>query len=506
VTPIAEEDEQTFVDRFVADPAMQDKYPDGEERIGKAKGIYAAATAEPAPTEPAPEPEPVVEPAPAMNAQRIKTEALAADGKRRTAIMALATKHGQPPTWAQGLCDRGVSLAQATELVELAKMQSPVPIRVSADQNLATIGPAISDAISLRAGCKLAEPHERAQKFRGLSVLDMYRQWLSSHGVPDAAYLSRVRLAELMGERALRRAYPSVALAMSSSDFTHLLLDASTKTLMQAYLDAPKTWNIWARQETAPDFKNINRVAISEVPDLIARTEANEVQFVTLSDSKETYALVEYASQIRVTRKAMINDDLSAFGRIPQLQGAACARKEDDVAYAILTANAALADGVALFHATHANLIAAGGAAPSVITLAATEKLLTKQKGPKSKARLELKAQYILVPTSIHRVTQQVIKSLVDPAATNQTYNPFAHEGLQIVPSARLDDSSATVWYLLANSSTIDTIEVCFLADEQTPVLAEEDDWDTDDHKWKVRHTVAAKAIDFRGMAKNPGV
>jgi hypothetical protein len=36
-------------------------------------------------------------------------------------------------------------------------------------------------------------------------------------------------------------------------------------------------------------------------------------------------------------------------------------------------------------------------------------------------------------------------------------------------------------------------------------VLKQEIDFDTDDMKFAVRHTVAAKAIDYRGLYKNAG-
>jgi len=507
LTPTADEAEEAFVQRFVDDPAMQQKYPDGAARVEKAKEIFAAAKA-PAEEPPAPPPEPAPAPEPAMSAQTV-TQALAADRSRRSAIMSMATARGLEVAWAQGLCDRGVSLAHATELATLAQTMQPVSmsrVAVGADRNLSTLSDGIRDAIRLRAGATVETPHDRSPEFRGLSIVDMYRHFLSNHGMATAFNLSRTRVVELLSPRRLRREYPTIALAMSTSDFDNILRDAINKTLQQAYLDAPTTWNIWARRATNSDFKTIYRTKLSESPDLVERKEGGEVKYVNLTDAQETYALVEYTGGLILTRKAIINDDLDAFNRIPVLHANAAARKEDDVAYAIITANAAMADGVVLFHADHANLIAAGGAAPSVTTLAATEKLLMKQKGPKGVARLNLRARYVLVPTSIYRVTQQLISSVQDPAKNNEAMNPFAQEGLVVVPSARLDDDSALVWYLVADYNRIDTIEVCFLDDEPAPVLQQETDFDTDDEKFKVRHVVAAKAIDHRGMAKNPGV
>jgi len=517
LTPMEGETEQAFVERFINDEDMQVKYPDGAERTAKAKEIYATFmtpaeevvqdVAEEQVAEETPAPGAPVVGASAKNSAA--AAALAADRRRRKAIMALAKAHNLSTDWAQGLCDRGVSLAQARELVALAQAHRPVAVaHVGPDRNLVSLAASIGDAIRLRAGASVTEPHERARKLRALSLLDQFREYLIALGVPDARYLGRPRLAELLSPLQFRRAYPQAyALAQSTSDFTNILADAINKSLRQAYEDAPKTWNIWARRVTNADFKTIRRAALSEAPDLVARdADAGEIHYVTLSDTAETYALAEYAAGIILTRKAIINDDLDAFNRIPTLQALAAARKEDDVAYAILTANAALADGYNLFSSDHSNLIAAGsGGAPTVSTLAATEKLLMKQKGPKSAARLDLRARFVLVPSSIYRVTQQLISSPVDPAKSNDAPNPFYNEGLIVVPSARLDDDSTTAWYLAADYNRIDTIEVCFLEGEEEPQLAQETDFDTDNQKYKVRHTVAAKAIDFRGLAKNAG-
>ena len=518
LSPEAGEEREAFVERFGNDPDMQAKYPDAAAKAAQAGAIFdahekAVAGETPSGPDPTPTPTPMPEPAPAgaMGAKNAAA-AVALERARIRAIYALAADRGLPREWADGLVSRGVVLAQMKELSNMADSMKPVPFGVGEDKALASLSPAICDAILMRAGRKVEKPHERATKFVGLSVVDMYRHWLKAHGVEDAFELSRVKVVELLSPRQLRRSY---ALAQSTSDFDNILADAMNKSLRQAYLDAPTTWGIWARRNTAPDFKTIHRPALSESPNLVARTEGGEFKYVTLSEDGPSYALVEYAGGIRLTRRAILNDDLSAFDRIPTLQANACARLEDDTAYAIITANANMADGGALFNVTavstsggHANLVASGGTtggAPTVVTMAATEKLLMKQKGLGGSARLELRAKYMLVPTSIYRVAQQVVVSLVDPAKSNSAVNPFASEGLVIVPSARLDDDSATAWYFLADTNLIDTVEVCFLQDEQQPVLEQQTDFDTDDAKFKVRHTVAAAALDFRGMVKNPG-
>jgi len=339
-----------------------------------------------------------------------------------------------------------------------------------------------------------------------MSLIEMGKFHLGAMGVSNAAQLSRTEVARLMMSRHyLADRYPTViGLTMSTSDFANILANTMRKTLRQAYEEVPQTWEKWARRTTNPDFKTITRLALSESPDLSVRKEGSEIKFVTLGDAKEIYALAEHASGIQFTRKAIINDDLDAFGRVPRLQGDAAGRLPDDVAYAILTANAALADGVALFHtATHANL-AAAGAALSVTTLGAARAAMKKQKGPKSAGRLNLSAKHLIVPAAIETVAEQLIGSIVDPTKSNATPNPFANK-LDVIATPQLDDNSATAWYLAAEHNRIDTVEVCFLEGEETPVLSQTTDFDTDSVKFKVVFVVAAKAIDFRGLYKNDG-
>ena len=443
--------------------------------------------------------------------QKAAKEAVAADRKRRSDIIALATQNKLPEKWATDLADRGVSVEHATELVALAVSMRPVSgIRVGDDRNIESLRDATAEAICLRAGVKVAKPHERAAKISGLGVLDMFRQHLSAYGCPDAAYLSRTKLCDLLGPRRLRSDYPEVALAMGSSDFTNILRDAINKALLKAYEEFPSQWSMWARRTSAADFKTIYRIALSEAPNLVSRTEGGEIRYVNLSDGQESYALVEYAGGLRLTRRAIINDDMDAFSRIPQMQAQAAARKEDDVAYAILTANAAMADTGALFNATavttaggHANL-AGVGAALSVTTLAAASAAMGLQKGPKLAAMLNLQPRWLVVPVTKRVLAEQLIGSINDPAQTVAVTNPFANK-LGVIANPRLDASSTTRWYVLADTSQIDTVEVCFLQGEEAPVLKQESDFDTDDAKFAIRHTVAAKAVDWRGMYANPG-
>lgn len=482
------------------------------------------------------------EPSAAALAVKTGEEMIVLEGKRVAMLQQLGnTLNVDAVVIAQAIAQGDdVAKARTRYLTHLQEKTKPVAnlktdngTRVGNDKKIAMLSAAIPDAILLRAGterfyqfdergritrdadgkAKTRDTHEMAGKFASLSVLDMYRQYLVALGadVDKVMMLSRARLAELLGPKELRRTFPRVAaLAQSTSDFDAILLDAQNKTLRQAYQEAPRTWSTWAKRATAPDFKNINRIALSEVPTLTELNEGKPIQYVTVSDSKEVYVLREFAGGLRLTRRSLINDDMDAFSTLPNKQAQAAARLEDDVAYAVLTANANMADGVPLFDAAHGNLVSGSGnvGSPSTVaTISAAEKLMMLQKGPKNAAYLNIMPKFLIVPVSLKTAAETFVASRVDPTKSNEYPNPYQGK-LQVVANARLDAASVTGWYLAADyrEGIVDTIEVCFLTDEPEPRLRQETDFDTEDVKMAVTHVVAAKAIEYRGLVSNPGV
>ncbi len=455
--------------------------------------------------------------------------------KRLTALTGIAKQAGFDQQWIATHVEKGTSVDDARKfaLDSLTKTNEPPELDGGSrgisvvNRNRETLGPAIRDAILLRAGAhfveidpltdeavrdergnvKMRKPHERARQFKGLSLLEMGRAFLVNAGIPGVEMISRTEIAELvLSRRKLERRFGHEALAQSTSDFPYILQDAMNKSLRASYEELPKTWVAWVRKVTNPDFKDIKRCALSEAANLVARTEGGEIRYGTLDESRETYALGEYAGGIKLTRKTIINDDLDAFNRTPQRLAAAAARLEDDLVYAILTANAALADGIALFAGAHNNVVYTAGGAPSVAGLNAGQALLRTQTGIKGVATLNLFAKFIIVPAALEGTTRQLLVSTNDPTATMGHVDNIWKGRLIPVIEPRLDANSVLLWYMVADYNQIDTIELAFLESEQVPQLKQETEFDTGDIKYAIVHTCAAKAIDHRGMVKNHGV
>lgn len=336
-----------------------------------------------------------------------------------------------------------------------------------------------------RTNSKIALP-EGARQYRGMSMMDLARESLENAGVKTRG-MDRMEIAKRSFE--------------STSDLPSVLANVANKTLRAAYESAPRTFKPWARQATAPDFKQMSRVALSDAPALETVPEAGEFKRGAFTDGKEVYQLATYGKIVPMSRQAIINDDLSAFTRLPALMAMAAANIESDTIYGILTANAALADTVALFHASHFNLTGTGTAI-SVASLGLARGLMRVQKSPVG-AVMNIAPKYLIVPAALETIANQ-FTSADFVSAKSGDINPFKGT-LEVIAEGRLDANSALSWYLAADNNAIDTIEYCYLEGQEGAYMETRQGFDVDGMEFKVRLDFAAKALEFRGLYKNNG-
>jgi len=390
------------------------------------------------------------------------------------------------------LIERGVTVdvARKEALEKLAERSTKQEISSRADIYTVTDETGVrrdmmTAAILHRSNPSVALP-DGARQFAHLSLMEMARENLNKRGVSTSG-LDKLQLAS--------RAFEG------TSDLPSVLANVANKSLRAAYEAAPRTFTPWARQTSASDFKSISRTNLSDAPALEAVNENGEFRRGAVTDGAETYQLATVGKIIGITRQALINDDLNAFTRIPAMFAMAAANYESDTVYGIVTANAVLSDGVALFHATHTNLTGTGTAL-SVTSLGVARALMRKQKTPKG-VYMNLRPRFLVVPAALETIATQFV-SQAYVAAQSSNINPFAG-ALEVITDARLDDNSATAWYLMADNSSIDTIEYAYLEGNNGVYIETRQGFDVDGMEIKARLDFAAKAIDYRGLYKNNG-
>jgi hypothetical protein len=340
---------------------------------------------------------------------------------------------------------------------------------------------------------------DNGRQYRGMSLLELGRDFLEANGVQTRG-LDRITLAgRILQFRA--------AGMMGTSDFSSLFANVANKRLRSAYEENPGTYAMWARRApNAPDFKSMSIVQLSGAPDLLQTNEHGEFKYGKLTDGAEAYAVLTYGRIVSLTRQAIINDDLRSFERLVTAFGFAARRLENRTVYSQLTANAALSDTVALFHANHSNLGTGAGSALQLSSLTTARTAMRLQKGL-ALEELNLAPSYMIVPAALEQTAYQLTSSNYVPA-TQSNVNEFRTGGrtaLTPVVEPILDANSATAWYLAAQNSQVDTVEYCYLDGAEGPVIESDVGFETDGVSYKCRLDFAAKAIDYRGLYKANG-
>jgi hypothetical protein len=222
----------------------------------------------------------------------------------------------------------------------------------------------------------------------------------------------------------------------------------------------------------------------------------------SIPDGKETYALATFGRRFAITRATLINDDLDAFTRIPMMAGRAAADLESDTVYGILLANPTMADGNALFSSAHNNLAGSGGAI-SVTTAQAAEIAMGSQVGLEGRP-INITPKYFVGGSSTRVPAVQLLKPIT--AMKSGDVNPYQDQFQPLIEQRLNGGASATPWFLIADYNTVDTIEYAYLEGEDGVFLDERIGFEIEGIEYKARLDFGAKAIDFRGLYKNPGV
>ena len=334
---------------------------------------------------------------------------------------------------------------------------------------------------------------DAGKQYRGMSLIEIARECLEIKGV-NTRGMSKQQICERTFQ--------------GGSDLPNIVLDAANKTLRAGYESVNRSFVPFCRRAVATDFKNINRIQLSGAPSLLLNRPGEEIKRGNVTDGKETYALATYTRITGIDRQTLINDDLSAFTRIPELMARAAADLETDTVYSVITTNAAMSDTGALFNATaittaggHANYTSSGTAI-SVTSLDVGRATMRVQKGLEGRP-INVTPAFLLVPAAKETLAGQYTSDDF-VSAKSSDINPFKGR-LQVVVEPRLDATSATTWYLIADPGQIDTIEYAYLEGQDGPYMESRLGWDVDGIELKVRLDFAAKAIDWRGMYKNAG-
>lgn len=428
-----------------------------------------------------------------------KAEAMAAEKERKSGIRAafspFVEREGVRALLDTCIDDDKVSAADAqTKLLALlGKDSGPLAIdspdvRVT-ETSLDKFRKGAQASLMAKSG--LAKD-DTGNEFRSYSLSELAREMLAMHQV-DTGRMDKMSMV-------------AAAFTHSSSDFGNLLANVAHKAMMRGFEEAEETFQKWTNPGVLTDFKATKRVDLTSFPSLLEVKEGGEFKHGTFGDRGETITLATYGRLFSITRQAIINDDLSAFTKIPMKMGRAAIRTVGDLVYAVLTGNPTMADGTALFHADHNNLGTGGGI--STASVEEMRKLMALQTDNSAGANgLNIPLAYLMVPQALSGTARTVANSEFEVGASskNNTTPNIVRGTFEVVADARLDAASATQWYGAANPAMHDTIEVAYLDGNQAPMLEQQSGWNVDGVEFKVRMDAGVKALAYQTLARNAG-
>lgn len=346
---------------------------------------------------------------------------------------------------------------------------------------------AAQDAVLMAAGIPVADAAPGAQELRGHSMVELAREALQREGL-QANFGDNMELAR--------------AAINSTSTFPAIMANLANKSVMVGFNEAETTYQIWAGKGSNRDFKEAARVALSEAGNLELVPEGGQFQQDFLGEASARTKVATYGKLFSLTRQAIINDDLGLFSKIATKYGSAAKRLVNKMVYAQLTGNVKMQDGVALFENKHGN-VAGTGEALSVKAIAKAITAMRRQKGITGDATLNITPKYLVVPPELEMTAYQIVNSTAAVDGVNSgVANPYKGRFV-VVADAELTDPDA--WYLVADASQHDTIEVTYLNGVETPRLETRQGFEVDGIEYKVAFDCGVSALDFRGLYKNAG-
>lgn len=463
--------------------------PDENEVQSSAPETRTAPVAAPAPVA-----SPAVSP---VDAERAAASAVAAERQRVAEITTLVRTAKVDAKVGEELVASGATIEQArAKVVDLliahdaTRTDIPRGGALGVDIGADAARSGVTEAMLHRFDPGKYPLTDNGRRFRGLTLLEAGERAIALKGgrVPEGASKMQ-RAALVLGmERGDH----------STSDFPLILADVGGKILRDAYSVKAPTFTAFSRRVTLPDFRDRKVTQLGDAPALLPLNEGGEIRSGTLTEGREVWRLTTFARKVSVTRQLLVNDDLDAFLRLPQLFGRSAVDVQSSTFWTHFLANPVMGDTVALFDAAHGNT---GTGALSETTISNARTAMRKQRGLGADSLfLDLVPKFILLPPELETTFDKNHGTVIPNAVSG--VNPFAGLLTKIV-EPRL---GAAPFYFVADPAQIDTAEYGYLDGEDGPQLESRAGWEVEGVEVKCRLDFGCKVIDHRAFYRSTGV
>jgi ATP-dependent protease ClpP protease subunit len=380
-------------------------------------------------------------------------------------LKTLANRAGLDDAWVVAQATAGVTIDAARDaaLDAVASPKAKPIVTITRDEG-DTARAAVSAAFDWKFG-------PRGNKVPEIAADFAYSTWMAIAGRCVELAGGRIRGAKPLdiARAALNLPGHDIKGMATTSDFPGLLGTNVSKRLLGAYDNAAEARNFlrFAFERRVPNFKTVRTVELGMAPALLAVPEGAEVSFGTMGEASQTYTLATFSRRQSLSLQALVNDDLSAFDRLPAAWANAAANLEASIVWGLFNANAALSDTIAWFNASHGNT-AAG--TMTVASIGAARAGIRAQTDPTGQ-RILVTPNTIIVPPALETDARALLAPQVVPSSVATTsVNPWLGAFGEPVVGHYLTDTN-DYYVSVGRGSGYEPVEVAYLDGEAGPML-----------------------------------
>lgn len=300
---------------------------------------------------------------------------------------------------------------------------------------------------------------------------------------------------------------------ISSSTFSYVLGNTLGRRMVKDYLAVNFQEDLLISiRKPVRDFRTQEATLVGYFGDLdtVDPETADYQEISAVTDEESTYTIGQKGNILTITRKTIINDDISLIQRLVSRIGRAARRTHAQYVWNFWVNNGTCSDGTAWFTVGHGNL---GSTALSFSQAVADYIVLGKMTEKDSGKRIGWLDDPSIKPTLIYPVDLVATgESIVNDEfyyssndLTTKTRNPLKGKiaGAQVSLLTDLTD-----WGLLMPASAVDIVEMGYLNGRQEPEMfvadtpQSEQVFVADKIRHKIRHEYAGAVIDYRSGTK----
>jgi len=302
------------------------------------------------------------------------------------------------------------------------------------------------------------------------------------------------------------------SLGFSNATLSEAISDTMHTILQEQYAEQNQSWRSFASIKMAEDFREHNALQVNVGDQLEEIGKDGEIKHATISDTTYTFAVKQFAKQLRLTRVDLVNDNVGAIEEVPMIFARMALRKIADLVYTtLLGAGSHYSSG-------NGNLLEAGSDLDVTSLAAAIVAMMTQRDADNND--LDIMPRVLLVPPELRTTAQGVLESEFLERAVSQsasvdnlpTGNPLRKTVKLEVESrlsntAKFANASTAGWYLMAGSLDLPLI-VAFLNGQQTPIVdffGMDSDPNTLGVSWRVIQDVGAALGDPKASVRATG-